>query len=100
MSPATYRLLAPAVSDAGLLFEGQTIALKPENRGQIQAAVETMRAGSVEKPRPSLSFEEARKRLLAAVKAAEQSIRQPHDQLVLIGTLNRESARLDRRKPL
>jgi hypothetical protein len=99
MSPATYRLLAPALSDAGLLFEGQTIALKPENRGQIQAAVDTMRSGSVEKPRPALSFEAARKRLLAAIKAAEQSIRQPQDQLVLIGTLNMESARLDRSRP-
>jgi hypothetical protein len=95
VSADTYRMLAPAVSDAGLSFEGQTIALKPENRRQILAAVDTIRGGSAKKQAEPPGFEQARKRVLAAIEKAEGSVRHPQDRLVLSGMLRRESERLE-----
>jgi hypothetical protein len=97
VSADTYRMLAPAVSDAGLSFEGQTIALKPENRRQILAAVETVRSGAAKKQTEPPSFEQARKRVLAAIEKAAGSVRHPHDRLVLSSMLRRESERLEKR---
>jgi hypothetical protein len=95
VSADTYRLLASAVSDDGLAFEGQTIALKPENRKQIMAAVETIRGGCGTKQAEPVSLMRALKRLYAAIDNVERSVRKPHDRLVLIGQLRVESERLD-----
>ena len=44
MSPATYRLIHGSVSEQGLEFQGEHIALLPANRDKIVAAVKTLRA--------------------------------------------------------
>jgi hypothetical protein len=102
VSAATYRLLAPAVSDAGLSFEGQVIPIKPENRGQIQAAVDSMRAAPSDKPsdKPAgpLTFQDALQRLLASVKVAERSFGRPGDRILLVGALSEESRRIEKFK--
>jgi hypothetical protein len=101
VSPDTYRLLAPAVSDAGLCVAGQTIELKPENRQQILAAVETVRGGSRREQKPAPGFQAALKRLQAAIEAAERHIGKPGDRLTLCGRLHDESQRIDaERRPL
>jgi hypothetical protein len=99
VSAGTYRLLAPAVSDHGLSFEGQTIPLKPENRKLIMAAVETVRGEFGKKPAAGAGFDAALKRLQAAVDAAERSVREPHERLVLVTRLHAESRRIDARRP-
>jgi len=99
VSPDTYRLLAPAVSDAGLCFEGQTIELKPENRKQIQSAVETVRGGSRLKQSATPGFAAAFKRLQAAILAAERSIEKPGDRLELTGELHVEWQRIEAKRP-
>jgi hypothetical protein len=44
MSPPTYRLIAGAVTENGLEFQGECIPIKPENRIRIAKAVKEMRA--------------------------------------------------------
>ena len=43
VSPATYRLVAGSVSDAGIQVDGETVAICPDNRDRIVAAVEAAR---------------------------------------------------------
>jgi hypothetical protein len=43
ISPETYRALAPAVKDGALHFNGEAIALKPENSRKVTAAVAELR---------------------------------------------------------
>jgi hypothetical protein len=43
ISPATYRTIAPAVQDHALLYDGQVIALLPENTEKLAQAVEQLR---------------------------------------------------------
>ena len=43
ISAATYRLIAPSIDDEGLHYNGQTIALIPENAVRLAAAVEEIR---------------------------------------------------------
>jgi hypothetical protein len=42
ISADTYSQIAPAVSDAGITFRGETIAISPENSGKIVAAVSAL----------------------------------------------------------
>jgi len=43
ISPATYRLIAPAIQDGSLHSNGEAIALVPENAKKVAAAVAEMR---------------------------------------------------------
>jgi hypothetical protein len=44
ISPETYRKIASQVSDEGLEFDGEKLALIPENGPKIRAAIQTLRA--------------------------------------------------------
>ena len=43
IAPDAYRILAPAVTEAGIEIDGETIAIIPENAGRIRKAVEAIR---------------------------------------------------------
>jgi hypothetical protein len=66
ISADTYREIAPAVSDAGIAFDGETIVISPENSGKIVEAVNALRADTSPK-RPVRSIAGVRKRLDAAL---------------------------------
>jgi len=66
ISPETYRRIAPAVSDGGVAFGGETLAFNAENTARIGAAVNALRAG-IEVKRPPQGIAAARKRLDACV---------------------------------
>jgi len=46
IKPAEYRRIAPAVTDGGLAYGGEVIALEPENAPRLAAAVEALRRDS------------------------------------------------------
>jgi hypothetical protein len=62
ISADTYSQIAPAVSDAGVTFGGETIAISPENSGKIVAAVNALCANTPAK-QPVGRMAAARKRL-------------------------------------
>jgi hypothetical protein len=66
ISADTYSRIARAVSDAGIAFRGQTIAICPENEGKIVAAVTALRAGGPTR-RPAPVVAAAQKRLEACL---------------------------------
>jgi hypothetical protein len=55
ITPAEYlRQIAPAVTDDGLCYEGEVIALEPENAPKLAAAVEALRHDSKPEPKPPM----------------------------------------------
>ncbi|HLK47628.1 MAG TPA: hypothetical protein VKT49_05810 [Bryobacteraceae bacterium] len=44
VSPESYRLLAPAISDQGIEIDGESIAITPENAPRIRRAIVDLRA--------------------------------------------------------
>ena len=63
VTPATYRLIAGAVTDAGIQVEGETIPIHPDNREKIAAVVDAARQQA--KPAPEAA---ARAPHVAAVR--------------------------------
>jgi hypothetical protein len=57
MTPATYRLIAGAVKDAGIQVEGETIPIHPDNREKIAAVVDATRRQA--KPAPEAAAQDA-----------------------------------------
>jgi hypothetical protein len=54
VSPETYRAIQPALQDKALRFEGEAIALIPENAARVSAAVAQLRTAAAPEPaRPS-----------------------------------------------
>ena len=86
ISPETYRAIAPQVGQEGLRFEGEAIALVPENAEKVSAAVAEMRrraarnsraegAGSTEFAALQICFRDVLrrlKRLPAPLKAGQK----------------------------
>jgi hypothetical protein len=54
ISPETYRAIQPALQDKALHFQGEAIALIPENTARISAAVAQLRKAATPEP-PKLS---------------------------------------------
>jgi hypothetical protein len=52
ISPATYRAIAPAIEENKLNYNGEAIALIPENAEKVSAAVAEMRKTITVKPAP------------------------------------------------
>lgn len=44
ITPEKFRLIAPSVSEQGVIWDGETIPFAPENAGRIATAVEQLRA--------------------------------------------------------
>ncbi len=52
ISPATYRVIAPAIRDETLHYNGEAIALIPENAEKVAAAVAELRKSAATPPPP------------------------------------------------
>jgi hypothetical protein len=70
--PAEYRLFAAAVTDDGLLYNGETIPLEPENAPRLVEAVEAIRQQAAPPPEPddpvARAFDRAEKSLHIAIQ--------------------------------
>jgi hypothetical protein len=53
IAPETYRLISGAVKDEGLEYQGETIAITPENSEKIHAAVEALREKTAPRQAPA-----------------------------------------------
>jgi len=53
IKPSEYRLFAAAVTDEGLVHNGETIPLEPENGPKLTQAVEAIRLEAAPEPEPS-----------------------------------------------
>jgi hypothetical protein len=71
IKPAEYRLIAGAVTEDGLAWGGEVIALEPENAPKLTEAVEALRRDSVPEPNPvdpaEQAFAKARKAMHTAI---------------------------------
>jgi hypothetical protein len=92
VTPEEYRAIAPHISDEGVRWEGAVIALLPENREQVTAAV----AGLLEREKPAkekapLSFGAILKRCDALTEAVERMTRQlePVEAMRLTNSISR-----------
>ncbi|MGO9894293.1 MAG: hypothetical protein ACLPX8_08795 [Bryobacteraceae bacterium] len=68
--PAEYRLIAEAITEDGLCYGGEVIALEPENAPKLAEAVEALRRDSTPEAGPSDLAEESLARAEKAMKAA------------------------------
>jgi hypothetical protein len=90
ISPETYRAIQPALQDKALNFEGEAIALIPENAARVSAAVAQLRKATA--PEQSKSAEEKQldaleKRCSAIVDEIAQLLDRgavPPDQLSIV----------------
>jgi hypothetical protein len=87
VTPEEYRAIAPHISMEGVRWEGAVIALLPENREQVAAAV----AGLIERVKPAkekapLSFEAILKRCNAVIEAVELTPEMAPVQLMRLTT--------------
>jgi hypothetical protein len=79
ISVADYRAIAPAVSAQGIAWNGEVIALTPENAGRIAAAVSALRTEAAAKTEPSFSDR------LAALDAAGERLLKQFRELKKVG---------------
>lgn len=94
VSSDTYRLIAGAVSDEGLEFDGRKIPLTEENRKQVVAAVESLRAkGNPKGPREVGPVVLCRR--LAALLEDAQTLKSAGEILIMIALLQRGTKKLE-----
>ncbi|MGD0778346.1 MAG: hypothetical protein ABSC05_36660 [Candidatus Solibacter sp.] len=96
ITPATYRLIAGAVSDEGLECNGERIPLARENRDKVAAAVTAMRARPKPKAGPGAELGSFRKRLDVLLTTAHGIANHPDRRLDLIGLLEAGGQSLQR----
>ena len=96
ITPATYRLIAGAVSDQGLECNGERIPLVRENHDKVAAAVTAIRAKAETRTTGSPSIAAARKRLDALLADAHVVAGLPSRRVELIGLLEEGSESLRR----
>jgi len=96
ITPATYRLIAGAVSDEGLECNGERIPLARENRDKVAAAVTAMRARPKTKAGPGAELGSFRKRLDVLLTEAYVIANHPDRRLDLIGLLEAGGESLQR----
>ena len=70
IKPADYRLIAAAVTDDGLSYGGEVIALEPENAPKLAEAVEALRRDSIPETNPVDAAEQAFAKAEKAMKSA------------------------------
>ncbi|HTS28283.1 MAG TPA: hypothetical protein VMH81_20560 [Bryobacteraceae bacterium] len=71
IKPAEYlRQIAPAVTDDGLCYDGEVIALEPENAPKLAAAVDALRRESRPEPQAADAAEQAFAKAGRAMKSA------------------------------
>ena len=87
ITPATYRLIAGAISDEGFECNGERIPLARENRDKVAAAVTAMRAKPKAKAGPGAELASFRKRLDVLLTEAHGIANHPSRRLELIGLL-------------
>jgi len=59
IKPSEYRLIAAAVTEDGLSYNGETIPIEPGNTPQLARAVEALRGESAPEPPPADPIEQA-----------------------------------------
>jgi hypothetical protein len=101
ISPDTYRLIAGAVTEAGIECDGERVAMAPENRGKIAAAVKAMRSQAGAGIADGVSIGVLRKKLDALLADAHHCMcssvaSQPDRRLELIGLLDEGRESLER----
>jgi len=89
ISPETYRAIQPALQDKSLRFEGEAIALIPENAARVSAAVAQLRQAAAPeplKPPEGKDLGALEKRCSKIVEEIAQLVNrgQAHDQLSLV----------------
>ena len=94
ISAGTYRLLAGQVSDENLEVDGKRIPLKVENRKEVAAAVETLRARAKLTAAPAPSVETISRRLKSVFEDVKAATLTGHDRLMLLGMLEEGARRL------
>ncbi len=100
ISPETYRAIQPALQDKALHFEGEAIALIPENAARVSTAVAQLRktiAPSKPKPPEGYRFDILEKRCSEIVEELEQLISRretPHQVSIVLASLQTRLARL------
>lgn len=95
ITPETYRLIAPAVTDEHITANGETIALSTENAPRIAQAVEALRAHAEAPPAPaSGKLDKAERAVHTALAGLEAMCREALDPeerarlaKLLLGTL-------------
>jgi hypothetical protein len=70
IKPAEYRLIAAAVTDEGLAYGGEVIALEPENAPKLAEAVEALRRDCTQETEPADPAEQAFAKAERAMKSA------------------------------
>jgi len=70
IKPAEYRLIAGAVTQDGLAYGGEVIALEPENSTKLAEAVEALRRDSIPEADPVDPVQQAFAKAEKAVKSA------------------------------
>ena len=72
ISPESYRAIAPAVKGKTIEYNGESIALIPENSQRVAAAVHALRQAAAPKPAPKAAIEPAAPQPLARVSVHER----------------------------
>jgi hypothetical protein len=70
IKPAEYRLIAAAVTEDGLCYDGEVIALEPENAPKLAQAVEALRRDATPETSPVDPSEQAFAKAEKAMKSA------------------------------
>ena len=78
IKPAEYRLMSAAVSDDGLAYGGEVIALEPENAPRLAEAVEALRRDSTPEVEPADPAEQAFAKAERAMKSALSEFQRLH----------------------
>jgi hypothetical protein len=78
IKPAAYRLIAAAVTEDGLCYAGQVIALEPENAPKLAEAVEALRRDSTPEEDPVDPAEQAFVKAEKAMKSALAEFQRLH----------------------
>jgi hypothetical protein len=100
ISPETYRAIQPALQDKALHFEGEAIALIPENAARVSAAVAQLRKTAAPEP-PKLpekkQLDALEKRCSAIVEEFAQLVNRrqtPHQLSIVLSSLQTRLTRL------
>jgi hypothetical protein len=78
IKPAEYRLIAASVTEDGLCYGGEVIALEPENAPKLAEAVEALRCDAIQETDPVDPAEQAFAKAERAMKSALAEFQRLH----------------------
>ena len=78
IKPAEYRLISAAVTDDGLCYDGEVIALEPENAPKLAEAVDALRRDATPETEPLDPAEQAFAKAERAMKSAVVEFQRLH----------------------